>query len=64
MKNKPHNLPVNFQSLAEAYLHKLNNHLWYLSERLSVLSLFSSEVSVAEKNTLQNVVETEVVPAM
>ena len=52
MKNKPHNLLVNFQPLAEAYLHKLDNHLWYLSKRLLVLSLCSSEVSVAEKRIL------------
>jgi len=30
MKNKSHNLSVNFQSLAEEYLHKLDNHLWCL----------------------------------
>jgi len=52
MKNKSHNFPVNFQSLAEACLHKLDNHLWYLSERLCVLCLFSSEVNVAERKIL------------
>jgi len=52
MNNKSHNLLVNFQSLAEAYLYKLYKHLWYLSERLCVLCLFSSEVNVTEKKIL------------
>jgi len=65
MNNKSHNFPVNFQSLAETYLHKLNNHLWYLSERLCVLCLFSSEVSSRKENTLQNFAETKnAIPAM
>ena len=40
---------MNFQIVAEAYFHKLDNHLWCVSERLCVLSLFSSKVNLAEK---------------
>ena len=52
MKNDPHNLQMDFQT-NEAYLYKLDDQLCSPSERLRVLSLFSSEVNVPEKkNTL------------
>ena len=43
---------MNFQTVAEAHLCKFNSHLGCLSERLYVLSLFSSNMNVAEKKIL------------
>ena len=48
------NLPPKFLRFAEAYLMKFDCHLWYLSERLCVLALFSSKVSLTEKRNLKN----------
>ena len=46
------NLPVKFLQMSEAYLLKLDHHLWFLSERLCILSLFSDHLPTAEKKTL------------
>ena len=45
-------LPSHFLQLAEKYLLKLDCHLWYISERLCVLALFSSKLSLADKKNM------------
>ena len=57
--------PPLFFDVAQAYLHKFDNHLWYLSERLSVLSLFSSKVTVSEKKSIaQRLLKYKETPSM
>ena len=45
-------LPSHFLQLAEKYLLKLDCHLWYISEKLCFLALFSSKLSLADKKNM------------
>jgi hypothetical protein len=40
--------------MANEVIKSINNHLWYLTEELSVLSLFNKELPVATRNDLEN----------
>jgi hypothetical protein len=42
-------VPVLFPQLVCAYKSKLENHLWYLSERLVPLAIFSENVHISDK---------------
>ena len=51
--SKGFKLISNFHlNLLMKVLQKFENHLWYLSERLVVLSLFSDKVSNEDKNKM------------
>ena len=51
LKN-PKSWPSHFYSLVSNARKKLENHLWYLSERLVIFSLFSEQVPVSEKKKM------------
>ena len=55
MKQNQNKYPKGFQQLFEAMKTKLENHLWYLSESLVVLGLFSDKVSVYDKQAMAKV---------
>ena len=44
-----------FKPMGEAMKTRLEQHLWYLSEELVVLSLFSKKIDVKQKNRCRKV---------
>ena len=49
IQKHPKRYPDVYSSMTASMLKKLDDPLWYLSERLVVLSLFSDKLSVQEK---------------
>ena len=49
IQKHPKRYPDGYSSMTASMLKKLDDHLWYLSQRLVVLSLFSDKLLVQEK---------------
>ena len=53
LSNCPNFRVVN-KKVSESALKALDRHLWYLTEELVVLAIFSSKVSLEEKEKMAN----------